>query len=84
MAASHPRLPGLLKDSVPASVREREKLYSSLGIWGDDDTQVSAPIPMFDLVNGLEPRTNRRLKVRDKFRSAEAPCKGPDTERNAQ
>lgn len=84
MAATHPSLPLMPQRPTPAARRERDQLYASLDVWGDEDTQVSVPVPMSDLVNGTEPRNTNHLTVLDTVRSGEAPCKAPSSGRNAQ
>lgn len=41
---------------VPNMRRERNDEYSRLNVWDDDDTQVSKPITMSELVNGKDNR----------------------------
>lgn len=44
----------------PRLQRERFNVYSSLHVWDDEDTQVSKPILMADLVNDSPPRRQRK------------------------
>lgn|GEM_PF-4619569 len=41
---------------LPHNQRERDDEYSRLRVWDDEDTQVSKPISMSDLVNGTDNR----------------------------
>lgn len=86
MPATNPSLPRLPNCRSPAAMHEREEVYSFLDVWADEDTQVSSPVPMSELVNGAgtEPRNTNHLKVADTAQCAEAPCKAPDNGRNAQ
>ena len=84
MAATNPHLRPLPNYPSLAALEEREQVYGALDVWDDEDTQVTTPLPMSDLVNGTEPRNTNHLRVRDRSRSAEAPCKGPGSGRNAQ
>lgn len=44
----------------PRLQRERFSVYSSLHVWDDEDTQVSKPISMADLVNDSRPLKHRK------------------------
>lgn len=39
---------------APRAQRERRHLYALLHMWDDEDTQVSAPVPMAELVKAQE------------------------------
>lgn len=44
----------------PRLQRERFNVYSALHVWDDEDTQVSKPISMADLVKESPPRKQRK------------------------